>query len=168
MGWQISWSWNNLGMQLQHVENRSRNPISLSTTFREEMENQNRRSYTSATLHCESKVLLAWEPFQETRQSLDESYTPTYVGRELSTVPLSHNLNTGEGAFKEEGEGGRGEEGVNRNFIIPIPREATSVATMIGLLPALNSFKTQSLSCCCLSPWIAKTVVSYLNVAIRR
>ena len=38
---------------------------------------------------------------------------------------------------------------------IPIPREATSVATMMGLFPVLNSFKTQSRSFCCLSPWIA-------------
>lgn len=39
--------------------------------------------------------------------------------------------------------------------IIPIPREATSVATMMGLLPVLNSFRTQSRSFCCLSPWMA-------------
>lgn len=39
---------------------------------------------------------------------------------------------------------------------IPIPREATSVATMIGLFPVLNSFRTQSRSFCCLSPWIAE------------
>ena len=35
---------------------------------------------------------------------------------------------------------------------IPIPRDATSVATMIGLFPVLNSFRTQSRSFCCLSP----------------
>ena len=40
-------------------------------------------------------------------------------------------------------------------LIIPIPREATSVATMMGLLPVLNSFRTQSRSFCCLSPWMA-------------
>jgi hypothetical protein len=46
----------------------------------------------------------------------------------------------------EEGERGWG-------FVfIPIPREATSVATMMGLLPVLNSFRTQSRSFCCLSP----------------
>ena len=39
--------------------------------------------------------------------------------------------------------------------IIPIPRDATSVATMMGLLPVLNSFRTQSRSFCCLSPWMA-------------
>ena len=40
--------------------------------------------------------------------------------------------------------------------IIPIPRDATSVATMIGLFPVLNSFKTQSRSFCCLSPCMAE------------
>lgn len=35
---------------------------------------------------------------------------------------------------------------------IPIPREATSVATMMGLFPVLNSLRTQSRSFCCLSP----------------
>ena len=40
-------------------------------------------------------------------------------------------------------------------IIIPMPRDATSVATMIGLFPVLNSFRTQSRSACCLSPWIA-------------
>ena len=51
-----------------------------------------------------------------------------------------------------------GWRGRGRGFavIIPIPREATSVATMIGLLPVLNSLRTQSRSFCCLSPWIAK------------
>ena len=68
-------------------------------------------------------------------------------------MPLSHNVNTGKGT-REQQVKGKGGEGV-RNFIIPIPREATSVATMTGLLPVLNSFKTQSLSCCCLSPWMA-------------
>jgi hypothetical protein len=47
--------------------------------------------------------------------------------------------------------------------IIPMPREATSVATMMGLLPALNSFKTQSRSFCCLSPWIAIRFVSLVR-----
>src|ERR1700728_2519674 len=47
-------------------------------------------------------------------------------------------------------------------LIIPIPREATSVATMMGLLPVLNSFKTQSRSFCCLSPWIAGMHVSFI------
>ena len=41
-------------------------------------------------------------------------------------------------------------------LLIPRPLEATSVAIMIGLLPDLNSPSTQSLSCCCLSPWIAR------------
>jgi hypothetical protein len=54
------------------------------------------------------------------------------------------------------GGGGLGGGGVGF-AIIPIPREATSVATMMGLLPVLNSFKTQSRSFCCLSPWIAVT-----------
>lgn len=44
--------------------------------------------------------------------------------------------------------------------IIPIPREATSVATMMGLFPVLNSFKTQSRSFCCLSPWMARIVLA--------
>ena len=46
--------------------------------------------------------------------------------------------------------------------IIPIPRDATSVATMMGLFPVLNSFKTQSRSFCCLSPWMAVTSQCYL------
>jgi hypothetical protein len=45
--------------------------------------------------------------------------------------------------------------------IIPIPREATSVATMMGLLPVLKSFKTQSRSFCCLSPWMAWGMLVY-------
>ena len=45
--------------------------------------------------------------------------------------------------------------GADRRSIIPIPREATSVATMMGLFPVLNSLSTQSRSFCCLSPWIA-------------
>ena len=53
--------------------------------------------------------------------------------------------------------GGGGSGVCVRGFvIIPIPREATSVATMMGLLPVLNSFRTQSRSFCCLSPWIAR------------
>mmetsp|Transcript_80650 Transcript_80650/g.246531 ORF Transcript_80650/g.246531 Transcript_80650/m.246531 type:complete len:208 (-) Transcript_80650:688-1311(-) len=36
------------------------------------------------------------------------------------------------------------------------PREATSVATRIGLFPSLNSFSTQSRSSCFLSPWMHK------------
>lgn len=43
-------------------------------------------------------------------------------------------------------------EGSGGFVFIPIPREATSVATMMGLLPVLNSFRTQSRSFCCLSP----------------
>jgi hypothetical protein len=39
--------------------------------------------------------------------------------------------------------------------IIPIPREATSVAIMMGLFPPLNSARTQSRSFWALSPWIA-------------
>ena len=46
--------------------------------------------------------------------------------------------------------GGRG--GGGGFAIIPMPRDATSVATMIGLLPILNSLRTQSRSFCCLSP----------------
>ena len=46
---------------------------------------------------------------------------------------------------------GKGMERVAQS-IIPIPREATSVATMMGLLPVLNSLRTQSRSFCCLSP----------------
>lgn len=49
---------------------------------------------------------------------------------------------------------------VGSQSIIPIPREATSVATMMGLLPVLNSFRTQSRSFCCLSPWIAIQTIS--------
>ena len=51
----------------------------------------------------------------------------------------------------------RGERVVNSGVfaIIPIPREATSVATMMGLFPVLNSLRTQSRSFCCLSPWMA-------------
>lgn len=58
-----------------------------------------------------------------------------------------HNVNRKEGVRR------RG--GTNMQSSIPIPRDATSVATMMGLLPVLNSFKTQSRSFCCLSPWIA-------------
>lgn len=47
-------------------------------------------------------------------------------------------------------QGGKGSAGAIAT--IPIPREATSVATMMGLLPVLNSFRTQSRSFCCLSP----------------
>lgn len=43
----------------------------------------------------------------------------------------------------------------NARVYIPIPLAATSVATMIGAFPDLNSLKTQSLSCWSLSPWIA-------------
>lgn len=57
------------------------------------------------------------------------------------------------------GEGG-GQGSADLQSIIPIPREATSVATMMGLFPVLNSFKTQSRSFCCLSPWIAMSEVS--------
>jgi hypothetical protein len=37
---------------------------------------------------------------------------------------------------------------------LPRPRAATSVAIMMGCLPALNSASTQSRSCCDLSPWM--------------
>ena len=53
---------------------------------------------------------------------------------------------------------GKGGKGADRRSIIPIPREATSVATMMGLFPVLNSFRTQSRSFCCLSPCIARPV----------
>jgi len=56
-----------------------------------------------------------------------------------------------EVCFKTGRGRGRGGE------YIPIPREATSVATIIGLLPVLNWSRTQSRSFCCLSPWIAET-----------
>jgi hypothetical protein len=58
------------------------------------------------------------------------------------------------------GGGGLGGRGGRGFAIIPIPREATSVATMMGLLPVLNSFRTQSRSFCCLSPWMAGYLVS--------
>lgn len=63
----------------------------------------------------------------------------------------SHGMTTGRGQDK-----GR----ANLRSIIPIPRDATSVATIIGLFPVLNSFKTQSRSFCCLSPWMATKIVS--------
>ena len=59
-----------------------------------------------------------------------------------------HNVNSREGTRKRKGI-------MNMRSSIPIPREATSVATMMGLLPVLNSFSTQSRSFCCLSPWMA-------------
>ena len=64
---------------------------------------------------------------------------------------------------------GRERECADRRSTIPIPREATSVATMMGLFPVLNSFKTQSRSFCCLSPWIAilKSAVDRLGVRAR-
>ena len=56
--------------------------------------------------------------------------------------------------------------GVGGVVIIPIPREATSVATMIGLFPVLNSFNTQSRSFCCLSPWMAAIFVSLVDAKV--
>mmetsp|Transcript_27209 Transcript_27209/g.64634 ORF Transcript_27209/g.64634 Transcript_27209/m.64634 type:complete len:254 (+) Transcript_27209:283-1044(+) len=39
---------------------------------------------------------------------------------------------------------------------VPRPREATSVATRMGVSPLRNCWRTQSRSCCCLSPWIQR------------
>lgn len=69
---------------------------------------------------------------------------------------------------RSEGNG----TGLGGFVIIPIPREATSVATMMGLFPVLNSFKTQSRSFCCLSPWIAVKELAmpqagYVNITDR-
>jgi hypothetical protein len=53
----------------------------------------------------------------------------------------------------DKGKGrGKGKLGKRHS---PRPREATSVANMMGDRPDLNSAKTQSRSCCCLSPWMA-------------
>lgn len=83
---------------------------------------------------------------------------PTWFLLEESQAPCHcHTTSIWVRELRKENREGRGE---SCDSIIPIPREATSVATMIGLLPVLNSFKTQSLSCCCLSPWIAGIVVS--------
>lgn len=53
-------------------------------------------------LHCTVSPRSSWyeHHFQETRQSLDESCYTNMVSfrRESSTVPLSHDVNMGEGA----------------------------------------------------------------------
>lgn len=78
----------------------------------------------------------------------------------------------------EEKRKAKAGEGADRRSIIPIPREATSVATMMGLFPVLNSLSTQSRSFCCLSPWIARPTsaidgqegpacLTYITLAIR-
>ena len=59
------------------------------------------------------------------------------------------------------GFGGRG--GTEEGYI-PIPRDATSVATIIGDFPVLNSFRTQSRSFCCLSPWMAGERTSFVSI----
>ena len=46
--------------------------------------------------------------------------------------------------------------GILHTMILPRPRAATSVAVIIGLLPLLNSARTQSLSAWFLSPWMDK------------
>ena len=87
-----------------------------------------------------------------TRYALNAACTDV-LRESLSTVPLYHTtFNTGE-CFQGPRRGDIGEG--KGSLFIPIPREATSVATMMGLLPCLNSFKTQSRSFCCLSPWMA-------------
>ena len=54
--------------------------------------------------------------------------------------------------FAQGGGGGGAGFGEWDGGHIPIPRDATSVATMMGLFPVLNWSKTQSRSFCCLSP----------------
>lgn len=103
-------------------------------------------------LYCTVSPRFSWHEnhLNKTREAWT-SHVHTQDFREQSTVPLSHDVNTDTDLDR-----GKGEEGEGRwHFIIPIPREATSVATMTGLFPVLNSFKTQSRSFCCLSPWIA-------------
>ena len=71
----------------------------------------------------------------------------------------SHDVNGGKG---------NGKGSARSQSIIPIPREATSVATMMGLLPVLNSFRTQSRSFCCLSPWIASDLLVEYKIWMRQ
>lgn len=126
---------------------------------RDEVLQQKQKRKTLYLLYCTVSPRFSWYENHAWRPtSLWASHVLyTNVAKRLehrASHPASITGDNGKkkGLIKGKGEGGRG---LDRNFIIPIPREATSVATMTGLLPALNSFKTQSLSCCCLSPWIA-------------
>ena len=77
----------------------------------------------------------------------ESSRCSAYVCKEQSfTETEPHDVNWENSKDRREGEG------AYRRSIIPIPREATSVATMMGLFPVLNSLSTQSRSFCCLSP----------------
>ena len=74
-----------------------------------------------------------------------------------SIVQITHRCQGDERMETQHGMRSGNQKGTGKS-IIPMPRDATSVATMMGLLPPLNSFKTQSRSVCCLSPWIATKV----------
>ena len=89
---------------------------------------------------------------RETLQAMDD-----VMGADAASA--RDNLSRAHWQFTRNNCSGRG-RGCWGSAIIPIPREATSVATMMGLLPVLNSFRTQSRSFCCLSPWIAVVGVS--------
>ena len=91
--------------------------------------------------------LLAGQP-KGIMMSLDQKVAAAaYTSAESKASQKQSHTTSIEGV----GKGGEG-EGADRRSIIPIPREATSVATMMGLFPVLNSLSTQSRSFCCLSP----------------
>ena len=121
----------------------SREPHSASVPQRY-VTRRNMRSVASYTAQ-RTKDLLTFQPAEDTN-SLDQVMYPS----ERTVAESRASLQSHTTSIEERGGGC-----ARSQSTIPIPREATSVATMIGLLPVLNSFKTQSRSFCCLSPWIA-------------
>ena len=137
--------------------NKSRKVQSASVPRRYIMRrSENVASHTATDI----QKLLAREP-KGVMRSLDQIVASRVYGRrEQSFTRQSHTTSI-------EGREGKGRGSAGRRSIIPIPREATSVATMMGLFPVLNSFRTQSRSFCCLSPWIARNYVRHDSVIER-
>ena len=115
------------------------------------------RRRTNATRHvCPS----CWLPCPKISQK-KTAFIRGFLGCDLenertylyatSNVDYATDVRERKEDMEEQGIGSRQRDG-KFSAIIPIPREATSVATMMGLFPVLNSFRTQSLSFCCLSP----------------
>ena len=123
--------------------NKSRKPLSASVPQRYVKRRNEKRSKP----HCTGYPRSLWlENQKNTRRAWTE------LCCQKRTITADRALLQGHTTSMEMGG-----VCVGSQSIIPIPREATSVATMMGLLPVLNSFKTQSRSFCCLSPWIANT-----------
>jgi hypothetical protein len=106
------------------------------------------RSETSSVLHVKSTTVcprihtrLMPRRHQDVRQDLRRKKAPIHTRVKHSIYCWKLPTDVGPG--------------VRVLIYIPMPRDATSVATMIGLLPVLNWSRTQSRSFCCLSPWIA-------------